>query len=168
MDIEAEFVHLARLALEGRRSDVAAIARRALRHVMVRRPDLAAAARDVLGLTLPTREAVVASQPLPVDAESRLELVRREYPVIVHGPVVWHPSIGAALDAVVHERQLLDALSAAGVEPTRSALLVGPPGVGKTLAARSLAARLSLPLLTLDLGSAPDSNSPAAWIDSNR
>jgi SpoVK/Ycf46/Vps4 family AAA+-type ATPase len=37
------------------------------------------------------------------------------------------------------------------LSPTRTAILTGPPGVGKTLAARWLATQLDRPLLTLDL-----------------
>lgn len=46
-----------------------------------------------------------------------------------------------------------DRLLEAGLAPTRTALLVGDPGVGKTLAARWIARELDLPLLTLDLSS---------------
>ncbi|KAG1531821.1 hypothetical protein G6F50_016490 [Rhizopus delemar] len=38
-----------------------------------------------------------------------------------------------------------------GLTPTRSAIFVGPPGVGKTLKARWLAAQLKVPLYVLDL-----------------
>lgn len=38
-----------------------------------------------------------------------------------------------------------------GLSPTRSAIFVGPPGVGKTLTARWLAAQLRMPLYILDL-----------------
>lgn len=151
MDLDSEFVQLVRLSLEGKRSDVTAIARRTLRRILERRPDLAGPVRQALGLTTPTREALGAAAPLPVDTETRLELVRREYPVNIDVPAVWHSNVSAVLDAIVKERQLLVELSTAGVEPTRSALLIGPPGVGKTLAARTLASRLGLPLLTLDL-----------------
>ena len=38
-----------------------------------------------------------------------------------------------------------------GLNPTRSAIFVGPPGVGKTLTARWLASQLGVPLYVLDL-----------------
>ena len=47
----------------------------------------------------------------------------------------------------------MDELHRAGVGVTRSLLLSGPPGVGKTMAARWLAQSLALPLVTLDLSS---------------
>ena len=57
------------------------------------------------------------------------------------------------LEEVVSERLHVDALRRAGVGLTRTILLCGPPGVGKTMAARWLAEAMGLPLLTLDLAS---------------
>lgn len=151
MDFASEFVHLARLALEGRTADAALLVRRALRQLVAERPDLANAAKSLLSHASMTREVLAAAPPVPVDDESRLELVRREFPVELPTTIVWSDEIGIVLQEMVHERHHLDALSAEGVDPTRSLLFVGPPGVGKTLAAHWLASNLSLPLLTLDL-----------------
>ena len=52
---------------------------------------------------------------------------------------------------MVAERELEADLLEAGLVPTRSILFTGPPGVGKSLAARWISNRLQRPLLVLDL-----------------
>lgn len=89
----------------------------------------------------------------PVDTDSRLPLLRREDPVILQTTPIFDPAHLEKIDQIVHEHQRSEALYARGLAPTRSALFVGPPGVGKTLAARWIAHRLDMPLLTLDLSS---------------
>ena len=56
-----------------------------------------------------------------------------------------------SLGQLIAERRQSDRLQAMGLTPTRSAIFVGPPGVGKTLTARWLAAQLKVPLYVLDL-----------------
>lgn len=57
------------------------------------------------------------------------------------------------LREVVRERERAEDLRRVGVGLTRTLLLSGSPGVGKTMAARWLAQSLGLPLLSLDLSS---------------
>lgn len=150
-DVEKDFVHLARLALSGRLDDVAALSRRVLRGISGRRQDLASSVDAVLELATSVASPVRRVLPLPVDAESRLELLRREEVPEIPTEPTWQPSVYAVLEAVVEERRREEELKEAGVMPTRSLLFVGPPGVGKTLSARWIAKKVERPLLTLDL-----------------
>ena len=52
---------------------------------------------------------------------------------------------------LLDERGAEDKLASLGLAPTRSLLLTGAPGVGKTLTARWIARELNRPLLLLDL-----------------
>ena len=97
------------------------------------------------------REAGVKSKPLPVDAESRQNLVRVENPVLLDKSPVYSAHVGDVLNQIVLEREYSDELLSEGVYPTRSVIFQGPPGVGKTMSARWLAKSLGLPLFTLDL-----------------
>ena len=55
------------------------------------------------------------------------------------------------LTEIVEERHRHYELSRVGIAVTRSLLLSGPPGVGKTMAARWLAASIGVPLVSVDL-----------------
>jgi SpoVK/Ycf46/Vps4 family AAA+-type ATPase len=55
------------------------------------------------------------------------------------------------IEQVVAEWRQCQRLEDKGLKPTSSMIFEGPPGVGKTLTARWLAAQLSLPLRVLDL-----------------
>jgi SpoVK/Ycf46/Vps4 family AAA+-type ATPase len=155
--LEQDLVQLARLALSGREQDVQTYVVRAARRWRSRRPGLAAGLADLArsgpSRLSPLRGGVASTSllPSPVDADSRLELVRHELvDVLVQAPL-WDPQVSSELTALKDERLHADRLELAGLDPTRTALFVGPPGVGKTLAARQLAHDLDLPLLVLDL-----------------
>jgi len=92
-----------------------------------------------------------AEEVLPVDDESRLSLLKvfndepdREAPLM-------SAELEETLNQLIEERHQIDRLMSLGLEPTRSAIFVGAPGVGKTLTARWLAAQLRVPFYTLDL-----------------
>lgn len=87
----------------------------------------------------------------PVDADTRMELVEKTYPVTIPHKPILPDGIRRELDDVLREWANLDVLLQEGLAPARMLLFCGEPGVGKTLAARWLAQQLDLPLLTLNL-----------------
>lgn len=89
----------------------------------------------------------------PVDADSRLNLLIETYPVSISVEPVWTEETHIKLNRFVDEWNKRELLFKEGLQPSKSLLMSGPPGVGKTLAAKWLAYKLDMPLLTLDLAS---------------
>lgn len=151
--LESDVVQLARLALIGKQKDIQMYVRRLINQYRLAIPELA----NQLGSAL--REAPKHSSPLrgstveaiPVDLDSRLQLAKPEFPVVLSTEPVWDAYVKEQLDQIALERERQDELLQAGLHPTKSALFTGAPGVGKTLAAKWLAQRLERPLITLDL-----------------
>jgi SpoVK/Ycf46/Vps4 family AAA+-type ATPase len=151
--ITDDFVHLARLALTGRPQDVQLLVHRAAKRYREDFPDMANSLAALLR-EAPTRASPLRRQsevPLPVDSDSRLHLLRVEERIALDHEMVVAADVQAALQQAAVERRQPDALLKAGLNPTRTILFTGPPGVGKTMAARWMARELHRPLLTLDL-----------------
>jgi hypothetical protein len=159
--LEEDFANLARLVTEEAFDDSRMYLAKLVRKYRNKRPEFA----DKLNLTLrkaATRSAgssilrraepaPVDEQELPKDADSRLSLIRIfDDRKGIAAPLLEQP-LFKQIDAIVRERLQRERLAAHGIRPTRSAILIGPPGVGKTLSARWIAAKIGKPLWVLDL-----------------
>ncbi|MGY5884163.1 AAA family ATPase [Modestobacter lacusdianchii] len=150
--VAQDLVQLARAAVAANNVEMTPLLRRLARRYRSSRPELADALVQLLRGSA-TRGAAVTAVPDPVDRDSRLSLVKQEYPVVLASEPVMQPEVQAALSQLAHEHLEPGRLAEAGLAPTRTALFTGPPGVGKTLAARWLARALDRPLFVLDLAS---------------
>jgi len=151
--IAGDFVTLARLALTGRPQDVQLLVHKAAKRYRGELPDVAERLSALL-FEAPTRASPLRREtatPLPVDSDSRLQLLRVENEFHFDHELVLTPMIEKHLRQIVVERREPKALMDAGLHPTRTILFTGPPGVGKTMAARWIARELGRPLLILDL-----------------
>jgi SpoVK/Ycf46/Vps4 family AAA+-type ATPase len=148
-----DIVQIARLALTGRPQDVQAYIRRLARRYRGTLPAVASQLTELLQES-PTRQSPLrreATAPMPVDLESRLQLLRVENTPALEVEPIWEPGVKRALDQILTERERGEELMKQGLSATRSIIFTGPPGVGKTLAARWIARELHRPLMTLDL-----------------
>lgn len=154
-DLAQELVHLARVALQGDKRQVEALIRRLAKKVRRTDASLAGELGSLVATSAPAMMNGARSTMgiVPVDGESRLDLLRIEYPDSALDDPVLLPSVARRVEQVLSERRHLDGLLEVGLDPSRTLLFTGPPGVGKTLTAKWIAKKLGQPLLTLDLAS---------------
>jgi SpoVK/Ycf46/Vps4 family AAA+-type ATPase len=145
-------VHLARIALAGEKRDVEAYVRRLTRLLSKQFPDASLQLRDLTAAGATARSVAPANRLVPVDAESRLDLLRVDAVPTVPYPPLLNAAISSQIEQVILERERIEELADADLEPSRTLLFTGPPGVG-TLTAHWIAQRLNKPLFTLDLAS---------------
>lgn len=93
----------------------------------------------------------LAQQTMPVDEESRLTLLKAPSDKTLISKPMLTSAMENSLDQLILERKSIKRLEELGLLPTRSAIFVGPPGVGKTLTASWLAQKLGVPFYVLDL-----------------
>jgi MoxR-like ATPase len=149
---EQVILDLVRLGLAGDGPSIKQLGRKLLR----RRKDAdhTEAFRENLGRMLlmePDTSALrQVAPPMPIEPESKLPLAFVDDAPTTERPVL-DASAASTLKSLLAERHAATRLLDAGLEPPKTLLLSGPPGVGKSMTARYLASELGLPLLTVEL-----------------
>lgn len=146
-----EFIELAKQGVKGNAAGFTLLCRRIVSRLKKNNPDAATQLAEVLAGEIGMRGT--GAPTLPVDSDSRRYLLQENKIVILKRDPIWTVHIATVLNQVLKERRESVRLIEAGFEPVRSVIFIGPPGVGKTLAAQWLARELNIPLLTLDLAS---------------
>lgn len=156
-DINKDLVQVVRLALTEQTEDVRLFVARLVRKYRTTDPELSEQMDVQLKTNTPRSQTLMRKvtpqfdQPVPTDDQSGLSLLKVykgeegiEAPMLASG-------IQEKIEQLIQERLQRDLLASIGLQPTKSAIFVGKPGVGKTVTARWLAAQLQVPLYILDL-----------------
>jgi len=158
-EIKTDLAQLIRLALAEQTEDVRLFVARLVRKYRNTDPEMAEQMDLYLRAKTPRSSAplrrvpqpALPTQTLPVDDESRLSLLKVFKDEPDHEQPLLSIHLEETLGQLIQERRQTERLASMGLSPTRSAIFVGPPGVGKTLTARWLASQLGVPLYVLDL-----------------
>lgn len=158
-EIQADLAQLVRLVLTEQYDDVRLYVARLVRKYRDTAP-LLAEQLDLYLRNKPHRSAPALRKfstaqgvppVVPVDEDSRMNLLK----VFDEQKNLEKPMLSQAiednLDQIILERKNVQKLNKLGLSPTKSAIFVGPPGVGKTMTAQWLAQKLNVPFYVLDL-----------------
>ncbi len=161
-ELQDEIANLARLAILPSPEDLRLYLAKLVRKYRATSPTLSARldqslkstqARSVGNSVLRKGDEMplAATGPIPTDGDTRLALIRVfDDTAGLESPLL-PPALMAQIEAIILERGAREKLISRGITPTRSAAMIGPPGVGKTLSARWIAHRVGKPLWVLDL-----------------
>lgn len=148
--IEGAVVSLARLGLAGDTRSVRQLARRLMKQAedWSGRPG---EFREAMSLVLVESGPVLrAATVMPANPDSSLPLVFAEHGNTAAAPVL-NDREQRAISQIIEERNASERLIERGIEPPRSLLLSGAPGVGKTMTAAYVASELGMPFHIVDL-----------------
>lgn len=153
--LERAVVDLVRVGVQGHGAGVRQLASRLIRSVPAGVADVESfrdAVHQAMANGSGSAELRYASGSVPMEADGARPLVDVD-PLPSGDGLVLDDAVMSELNEVLLERRRADDLRRAGAGLTRTLLLSGPPGVGKTMTAHWLAQSLRLPLVSLDLSS---------------
>ncbi|WP_221797861.1 AAA family ATPase [Oceanobacter mangrovi] len=159
--IKFDLVQVSRLALSEKSDDLRLFIAKLVRQYRSSDPDLSKELSDFLKANPPKSKTTtmrrtvfdqeVLGGDVPVDDDSQMALLKRYEDESHESKPILAPGIETTLNLLIKEREQKEALAERGLDPSKSAVFVGPPGVGKTMTARWIAAQLGVPLFVLDL-----------------
>ncbi|WP_139278481.1 AAA family ATPase [Rhodococcoides fascians] len=153
--LERAVIDLVRVGTRGHGAGVRQLASRLLRAVPPSVEDVEAfrdAVHGAIASGSQTTELRYTQGSMPTERDTTHPLVDVDSTPDAAGLCLADAAMNALME-ILKERERAAELTKAGVGLSRSVLLSGPPGVGKTMAAKWLAQNLDVPLVSIDLSS---------------
>lgn len=107
-----------------------------------------APSRVEVSRTLVSGERLAPDVNPPIDRETGARLCTITFGRCDAQAPIYGAALHETIDGLLQEWSNAAALQSVGVEPTRTLLIYGPPGSGKTVTAHYISQRLGLPLVT--------------------
>ncbi|MGL5668388.1 MAG: AAA family ATPase, partial [Shewanella sp.] len=158
--IKIDLAQVSRLALGEKTDDVRLFIAKLVRQYRESEPSLSEELAGFLRASSPRPAPTImrrmssgsdgAQLDIPVDEDSRLSLLKIYSGGLSAPKPILSNEIDNALSMLIKEREQRETLAKRGLEPSKSAIFVGAPGVGKTITARWIAGQLGVPLFVLD------------------
>jgi len=97
-------------------------------------------------------EHLTRNTPVPVDRETSAPLADIIFPVDIQStPPLFNSTVSQAVDTIIDEWVNFDALAEIDIRPSKTCLIYGVPGTGKTRLALWIAKQLDLPVVLVKL-----------------
>ncbi|KNY24776.1 AAA family ATPase [Pseudobacteroides cellulosolvens] len=152
MEKESFFPKLIRAGLDNDQRTIRSLSMKLIRRFKQTNPAVAEEIANALsynGVGIEAKRSI-GIESSPLDSDSRLNLITVEEPYNTKRPIL-SEKLNIAIDDFINERQQLSKLISAGLNPSSSIIVYGPPGVGKTYLARYLSGVFNLKFATLNL-----------------
>lgn len=97
-------------------------------------------------------EPLTRNTPVPVDRETSAPLADIIFPADIQStPPLFNATVSQAIDTIIDEWVNFDALAEIDIRPSKTCLIYGAPGTGKTRLALWIAQQLDLPVVLVKL-----------------
>jgi len=153
MNLYNQLPALIRASLNGDKRTVELAANSILRKLKKENPKIGEEIADIIAnynAGAPVTRSMGVNAP-PLDKDSFNSLVNITDYTLFDKEIILDSEVENKVQRFLKERELANKLIVNGIKPPNSLILSGSPGVGKTLLSNYIAAKLCLPLVTIDL-----------------